>query len=88
MKKAYCVYEENHGMIGLAIDYQSAIDGLIKEKWIDNNTEILDDNDNLNTVKKIFGKEWVDEIKKMDITTFNIFFDGCFWISLMEIWGS
>ena len=24
MKKVYCVYEDNHGMIGLATDYSSS----------------------------------------------------------------
>lgn len=88
MKKVYCVYEDNHGMIGLATDYQSAIDGLIKEKWLDENTELLDDNDFPSTIKEVFGKEWVSLIKQLDIITFNIFFEGCFCINSMEIWGS
>ena len=32
MKKVYCIYEDSNGMVGLATDYQSAINGLIKEK--------------------------------------------------------
>ena len=88
MKTVYCVYEDNHGMIGVAIDYQSAIDGLIKEKWLDENIEMLDDNDVPSTIKEILGKEWASLMKQWDITTFNSFFDGYFWISSMEIWGS
>ena len=88
MKKVYCVYEDNHGMVGLAIDYQSAINGLVKEKWLDENTELLDDNDSPSTIKEVFGEEWVSLIKQLDITTFNSFFDGIFYINIMEIWGS
>jgi hypothetical protein len=89
MKKVYCVYEDNHGMVGIAKDYSSAIDGLVKEKWLDGDTEMLDDNNNPSTVKKIFGEEnWIDLIKHWDEDTFNIFFDGIFYIDTMEIWGS
>lgn len=88
MKKVYCVYEDNHGMIGVAKDYLSAIDGLIKEGWLDGNTELPDDNDCASTVKEIFGEEWAGLIEQWGVTHFNIFFEGCFWISTMEIWGS
>ena len=88
MKKVYCVYEDNHGMIGLATDYLSVIDGLVKEEWLDDDTEMLDDNDNPSTIKEIFGEKWVDLIKHWDKDTFNIFFDGIFYINTMEIWGS
>ena len=88
MKKVYCAYEDNHGMVGLGVDYQSTIDGLIKEKWLDGDIKLLDDNGNSSTVKEILGTEWVDLIKHWDVTNFNIFFDGCLWISTMEIWGS
>lgn len=88
MSKVYCVYEDNHGMIGVAKDYSSAIDGLIEENWLDSNTELVDEDGNFFTVEGKIGKEWLDKIKKWDIDTFNIFFEGCFWISIMEIWGS
>ena len=88
MKTVYCVYKDSHGTVGLAINYQSAIDGLIEEEWLTEHTALLDDNGVPSTVKEILGEEWVSLIKQWDITTFNIFFDGCFWISSMEIWGS
>lgn len=88
MKTVYCVYEDSHGMVGLATDYHSAIDGLIKEKWLDGNIEMLDDNDSPSTIKEIFGDEWVSLIKQWDISTFNDYFDGIFWIGSREIWGS
>ena len=88
MKRVCCVYEDNHGMIGVAKDYSSAIDGLIEEDWLDGNTEMLDDNDNSSTVKEVFGEEWIELIKHWDKDTFNINFEGIFYINTMEIWGS
>lgn len=88
MKKVYCIYEDNHGMIGIAKDYSSAIDGLVKEEWLCGDTELIDEDDNSFTVEGKIGKEWLEKIKKWDVTTFNIFFEGCFWIYATEIWGS
>lgn len=88
MKKVYCVYEDNHGMIGVAKDYLSMIDGLVEEGWLDGNTELVDEDGNFFTVEGKIGEKWLEKIKKWDITDFNIFFDGYFWISDVEIWGS
>lgn len=88
MKRVCCVYEENHGMIGVAKDFSSAIDCLIEQDWLDGNTELVDEDENLFTVEDKIGEEWLDKIKKWDITTFNIFFEGYLWINTMEIWGS
>lgn len=41
MSKVYCIYEDNHGMIGVAKDFVSAIDGLIKENWLDGDEALL-----------------------------------------------
>lgn len=88
MKKVYCVYEDNHGMVGLATDYLSVIDGLINEDWLGSNTELVDEDGNFFTIGGKIGEKWLDKIKKWDITTFNIFFEGYLWIGTMEIWGS
>lgn len=88
MSKVYCVYEDNHGMIGVAKDFASVIDGLIKENWLDGDTIMLDDNDNPSTVKEVFGEKWIDLIEYWDKDTFNINFEGIFYINIMEIWGS
>lgn len=88
MKTVYCVYEDNYGMVGLATNYQSAIDGLIEEKWLHENTELVDENGNFYLLKEKLGKKWLEKIKAWDSEKFNIFFEGVFWISSMEIWGS
>ena len=88
MKNVYCAHEDNHGMVGLATDYLSMIDGLVEDGWLDGNTELVDEDGNFFTVEGKMGEKWLDKIKKWDVTTFNIFFDGCLWIDTMEIWGS
>ena len=86
MKNVYSIYEENHGMVGIAVNYQSAIQGLIKEKWLSGDTELVDEDGNFFTIEEKFGENRLAEIKKWDISTFNSFFDGLFWISTEEIW--
>lgn len=43
MQKVITVSEENHGFLCVAKDYQSAVDFLIKDCWIDEATEIYND---------------------------------------------
>ena len=88
MKSAYCVYEDNHGMVVLATNYISAIEGLISEDWLHEKVEMVDENGNLFLLKEKLGKNWFEKITSWDVEKFNIFFDGIFWISQMEIWGS
>jgi hypothetical protein len=89
MNKVYCVYEDSHGMIGVAKDFSSAVNGLIDEGWLNGHTETFDDEHECGfSVKYRLGENWVNEIKKMSIFDFNIFFEGVLWISDMEIWGT
>ena len=39
MKTVICIHEDNHGLIGIAKDYKSAIDFLIREEWLDCNSD-------------------------------------------------
>ena len=88
MSKVYCVYEDNHGMIGVAKDYPSIIKNLIKEKWIDEDTEILDVYGDVSTIKEVFGLDWEKDLLQWGIESFNISFDGLFYILPKEIWES
>lgn len=88
MKKVYCVYEDSHGMIGVAKDYPSAIKNLIKEKWVDNSTKMLDVYGNPSTVIEVFGSDWEKYLLYWGVEAFNISFDGLFYIYPMEVWES
>ena len=83
--KAIVISEENHGFIGLATDYLWAIDFLIKEDWLDGDTDIYYDHWFL--LKEIFPN-WQEEIKSWNIKKFNDFFDGYFYLEPMEVYGS
>lgn len=83
-----CVYEENHGCVGVAISVENVVDGLIKEGWLSGNTELLDEYDNVSTIEEAFGENWENELKTADIDSFNIIFDGLFYLCRMEIWGT
>ena len=79
---AIVIYEDNHGFIGLAADYPWAIDFLIKEDWLDGNTEVFRGV----LLKEIFPK-WYEEIKSWDIEKFNKFFECLFYLEPMEVYG-
>ena len=71
MKTVICIHEDNHGLIGIAKDYKSAIDFLIREEWLDCNN----DND------IIIIRKW-DNIDK-----FNDEFEGRFYLEVMKVEG-
>jgi hypothetical protein len=43
MDKVICIFEENHGFIGVAKDYRHAINFLIEKNWINENTRFWDE---------------------------------------------
>ena len=45
MRYVYLIEEENHGMIGVAKDYSSAIDFLVDSDWLDGKFEVWADNE-------------------------------------------
>lgn len=84
--QCYCVYEENHGVIGIGMNMPTTIDGLIKEDWLYGDIDLIDENDNMITIKEKLGENWVDIIKQWDKNTFNEFFEGLLHITIMECW--
>lgn len=66
------INEENHGLLGVARDYISAIDFLVRDDWLDRFTEMWDDyKDAWVSLEKSFGSDWLSVISKWDIDTFN-----------------
>lgn len=59
----YVIYEECHNMIGIAKDIKSAIEWLIDEKWITENTSVYcatsnEDESEFHAVNVVFGSKW------------------------------
>lgn len=76
------IYEDNHGLIGVAKDYKSAIDFLIEKDWIDEDTEIEEDW----TVEMAFGKDWKNKIKDFSIKKFNLKFQYSFELEEVDVY--
>ena len=87
MQTVVLIEEENHGMIGVAKDYPSAVDCLINENWLDENFELYE-NDNVKTVKEDLGEEWKEVILSWDTEKFNEYFDCLFYLNIEEVYGT
>ena len=66
------INEENHGLLGVARDYISAIDFLVRDGWLDQSTKMWDERRNeWVSLEKSFGSNWVSVISKWSIDAFN-----------------
>ena len=86
MKTAVVIYEDNHGMIGLAVDYESAIEFLVSNKWLEPTTELLLDDNSLSTVEEDLGENWLQLIRLWSMKVFNNYFDGVFYLDIKNIY--
>lgn len=82
--KVITINEENHGYIGIAKDYYSAISFLINDYWLTADYEIYnEDRGNWVRICECLGEDWVDKILSWDIENFNEVF-GIGYINLTE----
>lgn len=89
MQKVIVINEENHGFLCVAKDYQSAVDFLINEHWIDEDLEIYTSKmDNWDTIKNVFGKEWESKIRAMSEEEFEETFENMFYLREREVYGT
>ena len=69
------VREENHGVLTVATDYPSAIHFLVKNGWIDDETEVYDVSNlySTDTILNLYGKNWREQMmQKWNLAKFNI----------------
>ena len=89
MQTVVLIEEENHGMIGVAKDYLSAIDFLIANNWLDGNFEFYDvDYGDTKTIVEDLREEWKEVILSWDTETFNNYFEGLFYLTIEEVYGT
>ncbi len=79
------IVEDNHGLIGIASGYEDAVDYLIEKKWLDGDDEYCDSNENIAPLKYLLGADWEEKIASWNIKIFNEFFEGCFYLQMMEV---
>lgn len=84
--KVILVNEDNHGLLGIAVDYHRAIDFLIETGWLYDDTEVWVGESEC-FLKDTFSN-WREEIKSWDIEKFNEFFCCIFWLQSVEVYGS
>lgn len=81
------IHEDNHGLLGVAKDYESAIDYLIQDKWLDVDREVYDtEKDTFVPLREL--NITIDDIRALDIDKFNELFDQCFYLDVENVWGS
>lgn len=91
MQTVILIEEDNHGIIGFAKDYPSAVDFLVNENWLDGNFEVwVDNNIGLTqTLEDHLGELWYVAIRdEWDIEQFSNFFDGSFYLTVEEVYGA
>lgn len=87
MNDAIIIYEFCHGDVGIAADYKSAIYYLFKERWIDNYTDIYDnDSDKFLPISEVLGENWRATLLNANENWFNDIFTEQFRIRHVEIY--
>ena len=81
------VYEENHDLITVAKDYKSAIKFLINNRWIEESMEVWNEDGTYSRLDELLGEDAFDIItEKWDIDSFNVFWDGSFFLNEVEVY--
>lgn len=80
--KVIVIVEESHGFIGVAKDFDAAVNFLNDKYWLSGDSNIYDEKKKeWTTVKEMFGKDWLAYFHfNCNIEQFNDFFDGCFYL--------
>ena len=77
------IYEEYLGVIGVAVDLESAIRWLIQTEWIDARTNFRVDGQ-WQTVEQLFGERWREKLVEQD----EKFFEGKFYFDEKDLIGA
>lgn len=80
------IHEDSHGLLGVAKDYESAINYLLQNQWFNIDTEIY----------SIERNEWcslkelnitIKDIREMGVDKFNDLFDRVLYLEIENVWG-
>ena len=81
------ISEDNHGLIGIAKDYKSAIDFLFNNHWIEDSTEIWAGDFYYQRLDEALGEDWLDKMTSWDVENFNDFWENSFLLTKTEVYG-
>jgi len=88
--KVVVIYENNHGMIGIANNYYNAIRLLLEEQWITYETTIYNrKTSHWDFIEEYLGENWEEDLlNECDLDTFNEIFEDWLELSLIEVYGT
>lgn len=79
------IHEDNHGLLGVAKDYENAIDYLIQNQWLNTDTEVYSTKkEEYTSLREL--KITIENIRKMGIDKFNELFDGVLYLDVDNVW--
>ena len=78
------IHKDNHGVLGVAKDYDSAINFLIESQWLTTDVAVLNSIRELVPLKEL-GLD-IETIRSWGIEAFNNFFDGIFYLDVDFLW--
>ena len=79
------IYNDINEMIGIAKDYESAINFLLDNHFLDSEFEIMDEEYRWTPLKDLNIS--IEDIKQMSINEFNELFDNLFYLDIDTVWG-
>lgn len=86
------IYEEDHGVIGIAKNTDYAIKYLANTNRLNKNTGVKISmtcgESTEESLEEILGEEWIDKLSIYPINDLNSFFDGIFYFKEMEVFGA
>jgi hypothetical protein len=89
--KVLLVHEDNHGVIGVAKDIDSAVSFLITDGWLHEETDICHDNGSgwvWEPIKEVYSKDWEHFLRCLTVEQFNEIWEDCFYLKEVEIFGT
>lgn len=82
------IREDNHGIIGVAANYKSAIKFLIAEGWLSNYTELYSEEKDEEFYLFEWRVDWEEYLLSCNMDEFNTIFDGLFYLEDYDIFNA
>ena len=79
------IYNDINEIVGIAKDYESAINFLLDNHFLDSEFEIMDEEYRWTPLKDLNIS--IEDIKQMSINEFNELFDDLFYLDIETVWG-
>ena len=82
-----CIFSDEYGFLGVARNYEAALYFLLNQKWISDEVEVYDDDDEVVTIDEYLGNNWFEKQLEWTISDFNAFWVGHFSLSKCPVYS-